>query len=908
MLRKFIGILLLLISTAYSQILTSQWAKFANNNDATSIASNDSSIVWVGTRAGLVRWNILNSTYKIFDKTNGLPSVIIHDIKLDKLGNLWLTTDNGIIKYDGSTFQLFNYQNSKLPKAQYTGLTIDSQNNIYAIVNWFNKNDTIHNGGIVKYNSGHWEIFDGNDYGFTAPPSAIISYKDTIYINVQTNVYGSMFYLIKDNLVKDTVWNYNVYIWNFTIDYQDSLWAACGLRLFKRRNNAWVPIIDENAGIGTVWYYAWSNGFDGLWLGGTGPYLYYLNIDKSLKEIKYDPNLAPGLKQIFYYDTNGTFTNQVTLSKDKQLFVSRNGLFLYNSTGTLLQRFQIPKTIDDNSIYSLAISPTNEILVSGNFDAQKYDGKTWSEIINYDNGGGWTNDFCYTPDGKLYTSKSFGFAHGAEVDLYGNIWTAYGDLKEYQWPGMNEKEYTLNDMGLTVLQNQWTPQLMDVTVDKFNRVWADGWHDGAVMFDGTKWKVYHSTDVGLQYGWDADYIFTDSKGRVWFCDNQRSPNEGIVLYYAGKWSIISFTGYYWASFVYQIAEDNFGNLWFATAAGLLEYDGNNWLMINSDNSQLDISNETAVAVDQRGNIWIGTSAGLYVYNQHGLDFNSDISVSPADILLATNYENGVMVRFKSNIAQSSVLKYELQRGRLPFKYWTVSEIKPSSINSDTLQVIDSSIVNGDYYYRIKEIDINGKALYSQGVKFTGNGQGITVNKFKGNYFGTKMGFEWSTSNEHFISYYEVTQFDSTSGKDSVIIFVKAKNSGNGDYNVVTGDLLSNTKPKEYRLIAVFADSTSNVLKTTIFSPTVPLQFELSQNYPNPFNGQTSINFNLPDKELVTIKVYDILGKLLMVPVRKEFDKGYYSVDLNLLRFASGVYLYELAAGPFHAVKKMILLK
>ncbi|MHB8579191.1 MAG: T9SS type A sorting domain-containing protein [Ignavibacteriaceae bacterium] len=914
MLKKMTVILIFLINIANPQVLTSQWAKFANNNDATSVASNDSSIVWMGTKAGLVRWDIDKDTYKIFDKSNGLPSVIIHDIKFDKLGNLWITTDNGIVKYNGITFELFNYQNSPLPNTQYTGLTIDSEGNIYAIMNWFTINNTIHNGGIVKYKSGQWEIFDGNAYGFTSPPSCVIAYKDTVYLNAQTSNFGwSMFYLANDKISLDKNWNYNVYIWNFTIDYQDSLWATCGLRLFKRRNNSWDQIIGEDAHVGSVWYYGWSNGFDGLWLGGSGPYLYYLNISNSLIGIKYDSNLPPGLKLIsnnyLNVDSNGIFTNQIALTPDKQLFVSRNGLFLYNRDGIFQKCFQIPKTIDGNYIYSLGVSPKNEILVSGNYIAQKYDGQTWSSIISFENGGGWTNDFCYTPDEKMHTSNSFGYAHGADVDLYGNLWTAYGDLNEYIWPYLTKKEYTLRDLGIITPPNQWTPQLMDITVDKYNRIWADGWHDAAVMYDSASWHLYHSTDVGLQYGWDADYIFTDSKGRVWFTDNQRTPNEGIVLNYGGKWSIIRFTGLYWASYVYQIAEDNFGNLWFATAAGLLEFDNSNWYLLNSSNSQLDVSDIRAVTADQRGNIWIGTTAGLYVYNPQGLDLSSDITSSPADILSLDNYENGTKVKFKIKIPTTSVYKYELQRGRLPFKFWTVSAIKPTSLDADTLQIVDSSVVNGDYYYRIKEIDLNGKALYSQSAKFTGNGQSVIITNFKGVYLGDKMGFNWQTTNEHFISYFEVTQYDSTTNLDSTLLIVKAKNNGAGNnYEAVAGDLGTESKPKEYRLIAVFVDSTSQILKTTVFSPTIPTQFEVSQNYPNPFNGQTTINFNLPVKEFVTLRIYDILGKLIKVPVRKDFDKGYYTIDVNLLELASGVYIYEFTAGGFHDVKKMILLK
>ncbi len=927
MFKKIGVIFIFLTGILYSQILTGQWAKFANYNDATSITSNDSSIIWMGTKAGLVRWNIVSNNYKIYDKSNGLPSVVINDLQFDANDNLWLATNSGIVKFDGGNFELFNYQNSPIPDAPFTKIVIDSNNNIYAAMGWYIQDNSYLPGGIVKFSNNTWTTyFTKNDPdGQASPPNDIIIFHNTLWGCTSVDIPGSwgtnIFNLINDNLITiDHI--ANVYLIKLTIDYQDSLWAGCGLRLFKRRNNSFTEIIGENSGLGSVWNYAWSNGYNGLWLGGSGPYLYYLNIDKNLKGIKYAASLPPGLKPIFDHGDNdsvGTFTNHLALSPDKQLFVSRDGLFLFNHDGIIKQHFQIPKTIDENYIYGLGVSPKNHIIISDQYSTQEYDGNKWISIGDeYNRQQTWNNDFCFTSDGTLFTNHNkiygmwdsySGFTHGADVDNYGNLWTAYGNLIEYQWPSLSKKEYTLNDMGISTIPGYYSPQLMDITVDKFNHIWADGWYDGAVMFDGSKWHLYNSKDVGLIYGWDEDYIFTDSKGRVWFTGNQITPNEGIVLYDFGKWSIVSFKGLYWASYVYQIAEDNFGNLWFATEAGLLEFDGINWSLINSKNSPLDTDAIRAVAVDQQGNIWIGTLLGLYVYNQQRLDLNSEIGSSSADVLSIENFENGTKIKFKNKGGINSVYKYELQRGKLPFKFWTITSIKPSLQNPDTLQLIDSSIVKGDYYYRIKEIDFKGKALYSPYTHFVGTGQSVMVNNFEGFYSGNRMGFSWHTTNEYFISYYKITHYDSTTNKDLTLATVKTNDNGSeNDYETIAGDLFINSQPIEYRLIAVFADSTSQILKTIIFLPSIPTQFEVSQNYPNPFNGQTSINFILPERELVAIKVYDVLGKLVGIPIRKEFEKGYHKINLNLLDLASGIYLYEFTAGGFRDVKKMVLVK
>ena len=47
-------------------------------------------------------------------------------------------------------------------------------------------------------------------------------------------------------------------------------------------------------------------------------------------------------------------------------------------------------------------------------------------------------------------------------------------------------------------------------------------------------------------------------------------------------------------------------------------------------------------------------------------------------------------------------------------------------------------------------------------------------------------------------------------------------------------------------------------------------FELYQNYPNPFNPSTTINWQMPKAGLVTLKIYDVLGREVTTLVNEEF--------------------------------------
>ncbi|HMR41575.1 MAG TPA: T9SS type A sorting domain-containing protein [Ignavibacteria bacterium] len=85
-------------------------------------------------------------------------------------------------------------------------------------------------------------------------------------------------------------------------------------------------------------------------------------------------------------------------------------------------------------------------------------------------------------------------------------------------------------------------------------------------------------------------------------------------------------------------------------------------------------------------------------------------------------------------------------------------------------------------------------------------------------------------------------------------------------------------------------------------------FELSQNYPNPFNPGTNIDFEILNFGFVSLKIYDVLGNEVETLISENKSAGRYSIQWNGSGYASGVYYYEMSAGDFSEVKKMVLIK
>ena len=89
---------------------------------------------------------------------------------------------------------------------------------------------------------------------------------------------------------------------------------------------------------------------------------------------------------------------------------------------------------------------------------------------------------------------------------------------------------------------------------------------------------------------------------------------------------------------------------------------------------------------------------------------------------------------------------------------------------------------------------------------------------------------------------------------------------------------------------------------------IPKEYSLSQNYPNPFNPRTTIEFSIPEAELVTLKVYNLLGQRVTTLVSEILTPGKYKYTWEASQMASGVYIYKIQTGGFQQVRKMVLLK
>lgn len=203
------------------------------------------------------------------------------------------------------------------------------------------------------------------------------------------------------------------------------------------------------------------------------------------------------------------------------------------------------------------------------------------------------------------------------------------------------------------------------------------------------------------------------------------------------------------------------------------------------------------------------------------------------------------------------------------------------------------------------------------IKF--NGTKIFAGADNGVYLSTNNGVNWllTSLNNRYISSLEVAGENIFAGTDKGIYISKnsgadwqQKNEGltgailDGAHLRVSGDFIfaSNEGSNTWRRMV------SDIISIQQISEIIPVNFKLRQNYPNPFNPTTKINFTVSYRSFVSLKVYDVRGKIAADLISENINPGEYEYTFNGSSLPSGIYFYKLETTNFSETKTMVLQK
>ncbi len=210
--------------------------------------------------------------------------------------------------------------------------------------------------------------------------------------------------------------------------------------------------------------------------------------------------------------------------------------------------------------------------------------------------------------------------------------------------------------------------------------------------------------------------------------------------------------------------------------------------------------------------------------------------------------------------------------------------------------------------------------FSLGSNSSDNPLPVELVSFRGTPTAQGVQLAWQTATELNNAGFEVRR--KTAGADFVTIAsyrfdpsLRGKGTTNTSttYTFLDADVEVG-KTYTYRLRSVDFDGTvHDYAQTVSVEVREPVQarvyeYALAQNYPNPFNPATTIRYSVKELGKVSLRVYDVMGREVMVLVDGVQGAGEYAVAVDGSKLSSGVYVYQLRAGGYVFIRKMMLVK
>ncbi len=191
---------------------------------------------------------------------------------------------------------------------------------------------------------------------------------------------------------------------------------------------------------------------------------------------------------------------------------------------------------------------------------------------------------------------------------------------------------------------------------------------------------------------------------------------------------------------------------------------------------------------------------------------------------------------------------------------------------------------------------------------------VELSSFTSNVIARDVKLNWTTATELNNAGFEILR-SAQNDKDNWIKigYVNGNGTKTTPTNYTFEDRKLTTGKYNYRLKQVDYNGNFEYFNLAgLIEIGVPKKYDVSQNYPNPFNPTTKIDIDLPYDSKVSMKLYDISGREVMTLLNETKTAGYYTVQMNGVNLASGMYFYRIIAEgnsqKFVSSKKLVLIK
>ncbi len=447
-----------------------------------------------------------------------------------------------------------------------------------------------------------------------------------------------------------------------------------------------------------------------------------------------------------------------------------------------------------------------------------------------------------------------------------------------------------------------------IALDKASNVYVTGVvNNGSTYFDYCTVK-YNSNGVQQWFQYYNGPISGDDEAEKIAVDNAGN------VYVSGFSQITGQQGYTYATIKYSV---DGRQLWTRTFPELNSAVYVHGLAVD-DNCNIYVTGEFGVALtvkyDSSGNQqWFQK----YFEALPGISSSNSIKLDKYDNVYVTGYTEAPFPRYRDYFT----IKYSIEG----LTQWV------KTYNSDTLSNRSRYEANAIEIDNSQNIYISGFYMADQGatryfctIKYANDGALIWVNK-RTDTLANENTFMDLDASANIYLLGEIARGSAPNHPSSTII--KLDSSGTMKWNIsyinpidqltlcagiqidVNNDVISSGTGFSVNHSAMFIVKYSQPVGIKFLNSNIPEKYEISQNYPNPFNPKTIIKFYIPQSGFIKIKMFDLLGRELLVPVNNKFFPGEYYINFDGTYLSSGIYFYSLFVDEkLIDTKKMVILK
>ena len=579
-----------------------EWTNYTHTKNTAQAIAVQGNTVWAGTMGNVVRIDRQTGIHTLLDKSNtGLPGLSIYAVAADAYGNVWFgDREAGLTHFDGIHWVHYHTDNSGLPHNKVNGISLDPSGRVWVATQ----------GGLSRFDGTSWETW--SDYGsvehviavsdsvvwFGAQQHGLVHKADTVFtvyhggnspipasiiMDFALEHNGTLWIATTGGLVSihDTVWTVyttansplpNNLIRCVDADFQGNIWIGSQTAgVVVKSDTTWTLYSQSNAPLPCNFNFAIAVDDDGLaWIAACNGFGSFSGTHWTAYPTA-NSGLPDGAVHAIGQDSTGRYF----------FGTASGGVDFHGNTWSDLQG--LPHHI----VHSVTKDTAGQAWVG-----------TEGGLTVYHTGGGWTTYTQATTPLPVISVRDIAF------NSHGMAWIA-GDQGAASFDGNHWNHYSTSNSLLP------DDDLLSVLVDYNGAVWFGTASEGITRYDTSGWTTFPPATNGAP-STHVKALWQDSAGNIW-----AGSQGGLSVYDGTAWSNYN-TGNSGlpSNVVTTITGDPNGFLWIGTIAGLVRYDGATWTLFNMMNSGLASNFIETLFMDDNGLLWVGTyTGGVAVFDE-----------------------------------------------------------------------------------------------------------------------------------------------------------------------------------------------------------------------------------------------------------------------------------------------------